>query len=337
MAIHLLTFERQTMLLCTMLCTIMFLVMGLAPIASAEDYGIVVKPSMRRSSGPPGSLFTTSADFTMPPSVTSSSLGARISRDSLTVACIDRLTGALIPGCTITITPEPEFGSGGHWHDGERPAGCMLKAGEQVDLCLQMIAPGRSLVRTRAVTAVTGADGTFDVTYVAPEVSGGVFHFLTGTDPQGRPLPFAVAFFDIRIPEQLVALPDAGPGFVMVPSPGGVHQNSFAQPAVVDHLMAIPDEFTSALLERGVPAGQIPTLFYTSLNLPRGGLFDINLNWRPPHTSHRFGNDADLGVSNIPEAFRRTLARVILHEGFHFPVLAESPANPNARHWHLRK
>lgn len=35
-------------------------------------------------------------------------------------------------------------------------------------------------------------------------------------------------------------------------------------------------------------------LSINDLSLPRGGLFDINNNWNPPHRTHRFGNDADI-------------------------------------------
>lgn len=35
------------------------------------------------------------------------------------------------------------------------------------------------------------------------------------------------------------------------------------------------------------------------MSLEYGGLFDINGDWRPPHRSHRTGENADIGFSGI--------------------------------------
>jgi hypothetical protein len=36
------------------------------------------------------------------------------------------------------------------------------------------------------------------------------------------------------------------------------------------------------------------TLRYTDASLERGGLYDINSDWIPPHSYHRFGRDLDI-------------------------------------------
>lgn len=89
----------------------------------------------------------------------------------------------------------------------------------------------------------------------------------------------------------------------------------------------------------------IPTLVYTATNLPGGGLFDIGpapdcggCQFRnTPHKSHRTGRDADLRIRNIPAGLMRlNLIAAIAEMKLTMPVLNESPANPNATHWHLR-
>jgi len=68
-----------------------------------------------------------------------------------------------------------------------------------------------------------------------------------------------------------------------------------------------------------------------------GGDGLIDNPWMPPHLSHRFRTDVDIGMKDFPREFRKALEKVIRNVGFGFPVLIESPADPESSHWHLRK
>ncbi len=319
-----------------------FLLSGLVVILSvlpafAQNVEIVMGIGDRFILGPP--------DFPpQVPSVTSAPLSFAISQRNFTITC--RVGGKPLPGCTITVTPS--FGTGGigaagHPHNGTRPAGCFRKPEEPDNVCLEDIGPdprGRTrwIVMIRAVTDVTGANGTYPVVYLAPEPSGHVHFTLTGTDPNGNPLPPTTASQDVQIAAApLTGLPASGDGFVM--EPGTTHpENNFALPTVTAALMQIPVDFRDLLVEQGIPVEQVPTLRYTSLNLPQGGIFDLGENWRPPrHVSHRLGTEADLGLRNIPRlrVIRNTLVDAIYNNGFDMPVPGERPQDPGSNHWHL--
>lgn len=66
-------------------------------------------------------------------------------------------------------------------------------------------------------------------------------------------------------------------------------------------------------------------LLYNDISLVWGGLFDIGNDWAPPHSSHRFGYQADVQRSTIPEAHRARFEEIatangarILIEGTHY-------------------
>ncbi len=317
-----------------------FVILGVLPARAGEPTATAIAVP----SG--GSAVTGPADFTVRPSVTSTTLGQVAFLLPLVIQCRDIVTGQLIPGCTINVSPEAEFGTGGHPHDSGRPAGCFRKTGEDPAFCFQMFAPDRFIVITRDITDVTVAPGQFNAPYISPEPSGHIHVSLTGTDPNGNPLIPNEFSIDVQIAAApLTGLPASGDGFVM--EPGTTHpQNNFALSTVIDALTNIPVKFRDELLKQGVPPEQVPTLTYTSLNLPLGGLFDICSTWNPSdgcpsapsggHFSHRFGVDADLRIKNILKRFRLALDKAIKERGFSFPARNESPLNPQATHWHLR-
>ncbi len=54
-----------------------------------------------------------------------------------------------------------------------------------------------------------------------------------------------------------------------------------------------------------------PPLIIGDISLPGGGLFDVYSDWRPPHVSHRFGNQADIFLETIPEDNRTALEGIM--------------------------
>lgn len=49
------------------------------------------------------------------------------------------------------------------------------------------------------------------------------------------------------------------------------------------------------------------------ISLPAGGVFDLNLNWKPSHFTHRFGKNAD--IRRVPVDKRRLLYDIFRQQG----------------------
>ena len=121
-------------------------------------------------------------DFTVRPSVTSSTLGASVERLPLRIFCVDLFTGQIINNCNIVITHQARALSGGHNHtSGTRPKGTFQPA-----------------------SGNTGTSG-LPTTYTSEEISGIIDTTLTGTAPDGTPLIPGTFTIGVQI-EGLVAL-----------------------------------------------------------------------------------------------------------------------------------
>jgi len=66
------------------------------------------------------------------------------------------------------------------------------------------------------------------------------------------------------------------------------------------------------------------TLQINDISLPKGGLFDINANWKPSHITHRTGTDADIDVDKkwcVEDSKLRDLVDGLAEEGENRPHL----------------
>lgn len=81
-------------------------------------------------------------------------------------------------------------------------------------------------------------------------------------------------------------------------------------------------------MQQGQP---VPVLRLTALSLPQGGLFDFKTEWRPPHVSHRLGDDADILTPPLTNRQKAVLKGAYRNAGFSTPVPAESPPTPARR------
>jgi hypothetical protein len=97
-------------------CAVLTLITLVAPAMAQMNAGLRVTPAQSNPSNQ-APLQQSSTDFTMRPSVTSSTLGAGVQTLPLTIICFDLFTGAIINNCNVNITPKPEAFSGGHDHD----------------------------------------------------------------------------------------------------------------------------------------------------------------------------------------------------------------------------
>jgi hypothetical protein len=216
-------------------------------------------------------------DFTMPPSVTSSTLNAGVKTLPLTISCVDVFTGAIINNCNVTISQQPEPGSGGHNHDSaSRPKG-----------------------QFQPSSGSTGTSG-LSTTYTSPEVSGIIDVTVTGTDPNGNallPLTFTIG---VQI-GGLVSLPP-GANYSLVGQTANHGDNHYGTATMNATLVNLANSYVAVFPNN--------PLAYNDMSLVTGGLFDINGTWSKPHVSHRMGNDADL---RFPPPNQRRRARQLIY------------------------
>jgi hypothetical protein len=250
--------------------------------AQQGNIGIRVELSQPSQSSPAAAQSTQSTtDFTMRPSVTSSTLGAGVQTLPLTVFCINLLTGQIINNCNVNLTAKPESFSGGHDHDdSNRPKGSFQPS-----------------------SGNTGTSG-LPTTYTAPEVSGIIDATITGTAPDGTALVPTTATIGVEI-DGLVAL-GTGTNYDLVGSTSLHSDNHYGTPSLNGSLVNLADSY----------GGVFPNerLAYNDMSLVTGGLFDYQGTWSKPHVSHRFGVDADMRL--VPVAERRRVRQLIYASGF---------------------
>jgi hypothetical protein len=248
------------------------------PAAGQSQIGLqVVANQPSNFAGPTGQAAT---NFTMRPSVTSSTLNAGVQRLPLTISCFNVLTGAIINNCNVTITHKARASSGGHDHDSpSRPKGTFQPA-----------------------SGSTGTSG-LPTTYTAPEPSGIIDVTLTGTAPDGTAL--LPATFTIGVQIDGLASLGAGTNYDLVGATTNHGDNHYGTASMNGALVTLADSYTAAFLNN--------RLAYNDMSLVTGGLFDINGGWSPPHASHRMGVDCD--VRFVPATQRRRLRQLITAAG----------------------
>lgn len=230
------------------------------------------------------SNFTTQSlpptDFTVLPSVTSSTLGAGIQVLRLRIFCFDAFTGQIVNNCNVVVTHQPRSLSGGHSHtSGTRPKGTFEPS-----------------------SGNTGTAGLPTV-FTSPEVSGIVDTTISGTAPNGTPLLPGTFTIGVQIPA-LEALA-AGINYELL-GVTAVHPDShYGTPTMNGALSGLADGYALAF-----PGFRLPI---NDMSLTAGGLFDLGAAWVKPHASHRFGNDADLNL--VPVRQRRRLRQLITAAG----------------------
>lgn len=213
----------------------------------------------------------------MRPSVTSTPRGATLSRRTLIYICRDPNTNQNV-NCTINLVNRPVALSGGHLHhDGNRPVGTLS-----------------------ALSGFTGTNG-FSTVFTAPEVGGVIELEVNLVFPpvppatQGQPVSF-VQTFGITVPG-LFSLP-AG-NWIPVGAVAGQHtDNHYGSLAMIESVLLFADEHDQVFDE---------LLAFNDMSLIQGGLFDVfgddpTKIWKPPHASHRFGDDIDV---RLPPRERR--------------------------------
>jgi hypothetical protein len=283
-------------------------------ILPAQNAGVGVQlaaPGTPAGFAGPTQFSALNTDFSMFPSVTSSRLspyGTGPQTLNLVVFCFDLFTGAILPNCDVQLNPTAVAGSGGHVHNTNRPKGTF-----------------------NPDHGNTGASGFLPVAYTSPEASGITSVNLTGS-VNGTPLIPGVFTIGVEFDGLQLA---SGDGLI-IDTASQMHDNNngFASADMISGIQDLPGDFADRLSQSHITT--VPAIEFTALSLPQGGLFDFQNEWRPPHVSHRFGNDGDIAIRNLTRAQRAALAWAITTNGFTTPVPGERPIDPNATHWHIR-
>lgn len=265
------------------------------------------------------------------PSVISSSLapyGAGKQKLVLFTSCVLQPFG-VVPNCDITIDWHSRSGSGGHVHNTNRPPGEFKAETGDVGGSIGPGSPGQ-------VSGNSGSDGFLKVTYTAPESSG-----ITDMTVRGVAVVFGIPFrfgpnrFTLGV--RFGGLAGAGGAGLHINTQSNMHgsNNGHAASGMRDALQSMAANFAQLLTRQGVPDDQVPIITINALSLPQGGLFDFKVEWKPPHTAHRFGRHADVRIRNLTDTQRTALAEALTAAGATAPYTPESPRASNPTHWHL--
>lgn len=256
------------------------------------------------------SASSTGPDFTVAPNliantgtVPCSYIPSASNQLDLVARCVDS-TGSNL-NCSISITDAGDASFGGHMHSSPQPP-----AGFSPDMT------GLSLT-----SGSTGSSG-LPFLYTPHAVAESVMVTLTGTDPNGNPLPTSNARIDVDV-SGLAAMPASSPFYSLVGAMPAHPENHFALPYMNAALVGIAQDFAVAF------PGSI--LSYNDMSLTEGGVFDLDLNWAPPHCGHRSlgGGTNNVDVALVPTAsMQKTLRALVKKYGGRVCVV-------HPTHWHL--
>jgi len=297
--------------------------------AAAQEGAIVVQtPSFDAVA--PFAATQQATDFVVLPSVLSSTLspyGTGVQTVPISVDCVLLPDFTIVPNCNITLQWRALSGSGGHVHDTQRPPG-RFTTGNGVAGGSTGAGPSGSL------TDNSGGTGILDLTYGAPEAAGVTSVSATGVAiVNGVQVFFGPASFTIGVLFGGLGPVSAAGLSVSTQSPLHDSNDGNGTPGTASALADMASQF-AAILQAQLAA--VPNVRVTAISLPQGGLFDFQTEWTPPHRSHRFGNDADIGIRELTRRQRAALVAALRIAGFTTPVPTEAPSDPNASHWHLR-
>ena len=247
--------------------------------------------------------------LTMPPSVTSSTLGRGVQKITWVFRCIG-FEGQFLD-CTIAIDRHQAVAfSGGHeHHDGSRPKGALSD-----------------------VSGSTGGAVGFSTILTAPEVSGVISFAVTygfPALPPRLPAPTTVTYVyaaRVEIPG-LVPLPPGN--YTPTGAVTGQHTDThYGTEGMIASVLLLADDFKLRFPGH-------PLLRFNDMSLVQGGLLDAFGNnpgttWLPPHRSPRFGKDIEVGL--VSRSNRLALLDVL--GDF---LLYHVPEGSPETHYHVRR
>ncbi|MEW6131446.1 MAG: hypothetical protein AB1757_30740 [Acidobacteriota bacterium] len=213
-----------------------------------------------------------------------------------------------------TVPPTPNLGVqvflggidnvGGHInHTGARPPGALA-----------------------ATQGVTGADGAFRTTYIAPIFGGEVpvFARVTGVAVDKGEV------MQVTVPG-LGSL-GGGQNYILVGTTVTHPDNHYGTMTALTNLPLIANDYKSQFYgKNAIP--ELEKLKYNDMSLVNGGKFEIAGNWGDgPHAEHRTGINCDVYSANVPPARWERLNQIFLSRG----VRSINDETACCNHWHLR-
>jgi len=103
-------------------------------------------------------------------------------------------------------------------------------------------------------------------------------------------------------------------------------KNHFGLPSFLEQLKVIGKKWKEEICPKSDP------LYYNDISLPWGGLFDLNGDWKPPHTTHREGKESDLNKRTIKIGDREKLIQLMCN---YVKVYNEGEKEYESPHYHL--
>jgi len=205
---------------------------------------------------------------------------ARNLKDTTTVELIQN--GIRIPNRDVTISASMILPSGGHDHT-IQPL--------QDSLGVFTIYGANPDTASGTITARTDANGRIQFGYRAP-VFGGEVEFVAMTISEGDTL---VARDTLLVKVPGLELLEDGTNYTKI---GGTANHNGPPGFAEDHnhygtnATVLAMDLIAGAYRDSLPNEQI--LHINDISLPNGGLFDVNGNWLPEHSSHRTGEDVDV-------------------------------------------
>lgn len=220
-----------------------------------------------------------------------------------TFGCRDLLTGQILPNRNMTVEPVRIPDTGGHPESNHTS--------------------GRSSTKDGAydhTVGNTGSDGLqYRTIYTSGEVAGEIEVKLACFSPDGVTVSSTGSVFIHVIIEGLVPLPDPYPSYVFEGNAASnKHQDShYVRTEIVQKVKHLADAFFAKQNKNN----RIPQIYIriNDASLIWGGIFDdeegtAKGNWRPPHSSHRVGEEFDVdntieqeGEGTVPDGPNWTL------------------------------
>ncbi len=262
---------------------------------------------------------------------------------SVTIECLNE-DGEQVEDCSIELSVDEVVDPGGHNHDDERPLGGFVRD----DRCSAKEEPFEA----------TESSGRFVVKYCSPP-AGGTLKIAGSAEADG----FDDDEFEFNIQVRVKDLNElsAHPSIYELTGGSDTHQsnsNHFGLATFNAQLAIAAAAFQPFVLLKG-----LRPLAINDMSLPFGGVFDICADgtpsyctsgatpWTKPHSSHRFGIDADLGSPQFVERLPRGVARRYLRGVLNvlgLPPISEparggtcdpqgDPNSAPCTHWHVRQ
>jgi len=117
----------------------------------------------------------------------------------------------------------------------------------------------------------------------------------------------------------------AGSGYNLVGETDAHPYNHYGTPQMNKSLINLATNYN-------LSCPKADTLYYNDMSLEWGGLFDINGNWKAPHTTHRYGTEIDISKRFITKSNRKRFIEIACKN---FMVRSEGDETNEIGHYHL--